>query len=113
MPVQVKVLFNKLPGAPGKLRSWSGRVTQQSAERVVKRAKELCPVDSGELRDHIEQIQTGPFTRVVQSTRPSTDGAFDVPSFIEYKRQAYLRPALEEERGPFLDAIDRIIDGLV
>lgn len=113
MPIHVRILSNKLPGAPGKARSWAGRVTQQSAERVRDRAKGLVPRDTGETQAHIEAVKHEPFGWTVVSSRPSTDGDFDVPAFLEYKRHPYLRPALEEERGPFLAAMDKIIDGLV
>lgn len=113
MGVTVKVLANRLPDLPGKVRSRSGQITQQSADRIVKRAKELVPVDTGELQANISAIKTGPFSWVVSSSRPSTDDSFDVASFIEFKRQAYLRPAVEEERNVFLDAIDGLLDGVL
>lgn len=112
MPVTVKILANRLPGAPGKARSWAGQISEQSAKRVAKRAQELVLRDTNETADHIEAIKQGPFTWVVISTRPSTDSEFDVPMHLETKVKPYLRPALEEERGSFLDAIDHIIDGL-
>lgn len=113
MGVSVKVLYNKLPGAPGKARSWSGQVTQRSADRMVVRAKQLVLKDTHETENNIESIKTGPFTRTVQSSRPSTDGRFNVPAHIEYKLKPYMRPALEEERGRFLDDVDRIIESIV
>ena len=113
MPVTIKVLSNRLPGLPGKFRSMAGQVTQRSAERVRDRAKQLVLVDTGETQGAIEAIKQGPFTWAVNSTRPSTDGSFDVPSYLEYKVQPYMRPALEEERGRFLDAIDAVIDKAV
>lgn len=113
MPLTVKVMKNALPGLPAAARSQAGQVSQRSAGRVVDRAKQLVSVASGETRDHIEAVKTGPFTWVVQSTRPSTDDQFDVPSYLEYKVRSYLRAALEEERPVFLDDLDRVIERFV
>lgn len=88
-------------------------MTQQSANRIAARAKQLVAKDSGETQDHIEVVKVGPFTCHVISTRPSTDAQFDVPTYLETKVQPYLRPALEEERGPYLSALAGIMDGLV
>lgn len=114
MPVQVKILKNSLPGMGGKIRRNAGLISQQSAYRVRDRAKQLVPRDTGETAENIEAIKVNDFTWVVNSSRPSTDSSgFDVPMFLEIKVSPYMRPAVEEERGPYLDALDRILDKLV
>lgn len=113
MGVTVKILRNSFPGMGGKIRRNAGLISQQSAYRVRDRAKQLVPVDTGELQANIEAIKQADFTWVVNSARPSSDGSFDVASWIEYRVKAYMRPALEEERGKFEDAMTKIIDGLI
>lgn len=88
-------------------------MTQQSAQRIAARARQLVPKDTHETEEHIEVVKGGPFTFHVISTRPSTDAEFDVPTYLETKVQPYLRPALEEEREPYLAALVGILDGLV
>lgn len=98
---------------PGKIRRNAGLISQQSAYRVRDRAKQLVPVDTGETQSNIEATKQGDFTWIVSSSRPSTDNSFNVPAYLEYKIRPYLRPALEEERGKFLDSLDRILDGII
>lgn len=97
---------------PAKARQRSGQISQQSAKRIEGRAKQLVAVASGETRDHIEAVKTETFTWSVISTRPSTDELFNVPAYLEYKVQPYLRPAFEEERSVFLSALAEMLNGL-
>lgn len=116
MPLSVRVIFNRLPGAALKLRQRSGQITQQSAQRIVVDAQARVAVDTGETRDHIEAIKEGAFTWAVISTRPSGDP--NVPNYLEHgtskmPARPYLAPAAEAERGKFLDAMDKVLDELV
>lgn len=79
-----------------------------SADSITRVAKQLCPVDTGRLRDsiHPEFSNNGMDAQVV------TD-VFYAP-FVEFgtsrqRAQPFLFPAAEQERQKFLSAIKRIL----
>lgn len=91
---------------PDKILTALYRAVDFGAKRIERRAKYLCPVDTGKLERSIkiEDIVGG------KSIGPDTD--YDV--YVEYgtskmAAQPYMRPALTENRKPIANRLTKYI----
>lgn len=81
----------------------------RGAQRVVDKAKEKCPVKTGNLRDsiHAESVEQGKRIKIVADAMNEKSGIYygKIVEFSPKINKPYLFPALEEERGQIMQDI--------
>ena len=97
--------INELVGAA---RREAAKVVQATAFGVEAEAKRIVPVDTGRLRNSITtRVDPGGLSATIA---PHTD----YEAFVEFgtrrmRAQPYMRPAAEKMRGPFKEAMGKIL----
>lgn len=113
---RIEVQKNNLPQLPARTRRKLADALREIGAQVESRAKELVPVDTGELRDSIRA--EGGLWRGAGDSRPAeVEVVATAPhaTFIELgtvkaPAQPFLAPAVESVRGEFQDAIARAVE---
>lgn len=111
--IAIKVTKNRLGAIADILPRATGAIVNKHGQAMEATAKRLVPVDTGALQASIQW-------RMVNTTDGElTAGGGDVnyEGFVEFgtrhmAAQPYLRPAVERERGPFMDDMRRLEDAL-
>lgn len=99
--VAAKIVFNDLPRLRGELRQRAGAAIRKAAHDIEAGAKNVVPVDTGNLKNSIQTTMEGDLTAVVGTH-------VEYAPYVEYgtRRMAarpYLGPAAEAVR-PSLEA---------
>ncbi len=99
--VAAKIVFNDLPKLRGELRQRAGAAIRKAAHDIEAGAKNVVPVDTGNLKNSIQTTMEGDLTAVVGTH-------VEYAPYVEYgtRRMAarpYLGPAAELVR-PSLEA---------
>jgi HK97 gp10 family phage protein len=95
--------FNaKLIAQLNAIKDVGGVAAWPAAKVIAERAKDLAPVDTGYMRDHIRARKHGQLGAVVESTAPYS-------GFVEYgtrymAAQPFLRPAVDQGQREILQA---------
>lgn len=100
LKVSVKVKQNKLPGISKRVNALATDTARESAELTAMLAKQMVPVDSGDLKESINVTKEGDS----YSVAPHTD--YDI--FVEFgtsdtPAQPYMTPASERGGNIFLN----------
>jgi HK97 gp10 family phage protein len=106
-PIRVQVSQNRIPGLGPRLRSLAGRNSEQTAKGIEASAKARVHVISGELRDSIEAIHTGPYTWTVLAGAPYA--GFENYGTRFRPGHPFWEPAILEHQGKFLANLDRLL----
>lgn len=100
LKVSVKIKQNRLPGISKRVNNLATDTARESAELTATLAKQMVPVDSGDLKESIRVEQDGDG----YVAAPHTD--YDI--FVEYgtsdtPAQPYMTPAAERGGNMFLN----------
>ena len=106
--VAAKIVFNDLPKLRGELRRRAGEAIKRAAYDVEARAKDVVPVDTGNLKNSIGTTMEGDLTAVVGT-------AVEYAPYVEfgtYKMAArpYLGTAAEAVRPSLVEAMKGLLD---
>jgi HK97 gp10 family phage protein len=87
-------------------------VLNEGAESQVSLAKQLAPVDTGYMRDHIAQIEQASS----ESLRAVMESEADYSAFVEYgtvnmDAQPFFTPAFESARRQVNNSLRRVLQG--
>lgn len=104
----IKIVYDDLPKVVVKLRKGAAMKTKQTVEDIRDTAKQIVPVDTGQLRDSIVVIQTGPTEWTVQ---PLAEYALFVElGTVNSPAQPYMQPAVAQHRETFFNSMKKVID---
>lgn len=85
-----------------------GEITFEMAEIIAERARDLVPVDTGELQDTIQAVQDGRSSQVQAGTSHALPIEFGTSKMAA---QPYMRPAYEETKQEVVKSLkDRMMD---
>lgn len=104
------VTTNRIPELLSTTRSRAERVVAETAHNIGSFAKQRAPVDTGRLKNSIQERDITPLYWEVGPVGVEYD------IYVEYgtsraPAQPYLTPAVEQARPAFEAAIARLIDG--
>lgn len=108
MPLQARVVFNRLPDLIASLASEGDRHVEETADAVADDARRNAPVDTGELRDSIHVEGSGRQTRVVVG---ADHGIFPEYGTRKMAARPYFWPAVERARQGYLAGWRAILQG--
>jgi HK97 gp10 family phage protein len=109
MGFDLQLVFDRTAEFKGIARAQAGQIVAATARTIEGAAKQRAPVDTGALKNSIQAQQRAAFHWEV------TVGVEYGP-YVEYgtsraPAQPFLTPAVEGARGPFADALGRLLDG--
>lgn len=112
--VRVTVTQNRIPGLSKRLQSLAGRNSEMTARGIAASYQARVHVITGQLRDSIDAIKTGPYTWVAGSfgLDPDYSGFEEFGTIYRPAHPAFV-PAVVEWQPKFLGGIDRLLDELV
>jgi HK97 gp10 family phage protein len=108
--MSVRVSGFKFDQLSARMRQNISVVLNEGAQSQVSLAKQLAPVDTGYMRDHISQTEEASS----ESLRSVTESAADYSVFVEYgtinmEAQPFFTPAFESARRQVNNGLKRVL----
>ena len=97
-----RVVFNNFGRLKAELERGGGQIVRKAALDIESNAKSFSPVDTGNLKNSIAMKTTSPLTAQV-----GTNVEYAIHQeygTVHQSGKAFLRPAVERVRQPFIDA---------
>jgi HK97 gp10 family phage protein len=113
--IGVRVVNNKIPRLASRLPVAYGAIVDRHGKAAERTAKQKVRVDTGDLQDSI----TWRMTSQTQGELTAGEGLPDIRAVVnefgsvDMPAQPYLRPAIEQQREPFLRDcrnVERLLD---
>jgi len=110
--VAARIVYNRLPELRGELRAAASQVVRATAAMVEIRAKDIVPVDTGNLKNSIQTTMENDLLAIVSTGTTEEDAPYAI--YVEYgtRRMAarpYMRPAAEAARPAFEAAMKKLL----
>lgn len=110
MRVEVRIVSNRLPSLPGKLRKGARALVQDTGAEVRDGAKERSRVDTGEMRDAWDFHMTGDTEGEVSNDDPKV--IFHEYGTVKMSPQPMAVPAADAARPGFVAGAKALIGDL-